>query len=224
MPPESPHPAPSPSPADQDSELLLSRARDGDQNALVTLLERLTPELRRRIAAKMHGPWRSILDEDDILQVTFMEACTRLEKFTGGGASGFLAWLSKLADNNRIDAVRALEGAKRPAPSKRVEAGAGRPNEDSTIALVELLGVTSMTPSRQAAKGEIGRYLDLALATLPAEYEQVIRLYDLDGKGIAEVAAKLSRSEGAVYMLRARAHERLKEALGTGSRFFSSPC
>jgi len=206
----------------QDADMLLAKAREGDQNALVSLLESMTPELRRRIASKMSGPWRTIIDEDDILQVTFMEACTRLDRFTGGGPSGFLAWLTKLADNNRIDAIRALEGAKRPPPSKRVGAGA-QAGEDSTMALVELLGVTNSTPSRQAAKGEFTRYLDLALATLPAEYEKVIRLYDLEGKEIAEVAEKLGRSEGAVYMLRARAHDRLKEALGPGSKFFSSP-
>ncbi|MBC7773735.1 MAG: sigma-70 family RNA polymerase sigma factor [Pyrinomonadaceae bacterium] len=203
-----------------DADALLLKAKSGDQDSLIKLLELLTPDLRRRIAPKMQGPWRTILDEDDVLQVTFMEACTRLDKFTGGGASGFLAWLTKLADNNRIDAIRALEGAKRPGPSKRVGTPAG---EDSTMALVELLGVTSTTPSRQAAKGEVGRYLDLALATLPAEYEKVIRLYDLEGKEIAEVAEKLGRSEGAVYMLRARAHERLRDAMGPGSKFFSSP-
>lgn len=205
---------------DADGDALLIKAKNGDVDALVKLLEQLTPELRRRVTPKMQGPWRTILDEDDVLQVTFMEACTRLDRFTGGGAAGFLAWLTKLADNNRIDAIRGLEGAKRPGPSKRVGTPAG---EDSTMALVELLGVTSTTPSRQAAKGEMARYLDLALATLPAEYERVIRLYDLEGKEIAEVAQKLGRSEGAVYMLRARAHERLRDAMGPGSKFFSSP-
>lgn len=206
-----------------DADQLLTKARAGDQDALVRLLEHLTPELRRRVASKMTGPWRTVVDEDDVLQVTFMEACTRLDKFTGGGAAGFLAWLSKLAENNRIDAVRALEGAKRPAPSKRVGAAPSPNTDDSTFALIEMLGVTSSTPSRQAAKGELARFLDLALATLPAEYEKVIRLYDLDGKDVADVAQTLGRSEGAVYMLRARAHERLREALGPGSKFFSSP-
>ncbi len=206
-----------------DPDQLLAKARAGDQESLIRLLEHLTPDLRRRIAAKMNGPWRSIVDEDDILQVTFMEACTRLDRFTGGGASGFMAWLSKLADNNRIDVIRALEGAKRAAPSKRVGASPSPNTEDSTYALIEMLGVTSATPSRQAAKGELARFLDLALVTLPAEYERVIRLYDLEGKSAADVAHALGRSEGAVYMLRARAHERLREALGPGSKFFSSP-
>lgn len=210
-------------PTDQSNpelDRLLDKARAGDVQALAALLEKLTPELRRRVGSKMSGPWRSLVDEDDILQVTFMEACTRLDKFTGGGASGFLAWLTRMAENNRIDAVRALEGAKRPAPSKRVTA---QSHEDSAQALIELLGVTSTTPSRQAAKGEAARLLDVALAALPTDYEKVIRLYDLKQLPAADVAKEMGRSEGAVFMLRARAHERLKEVLGPGSNFFSSP-
>jgi len=55
---------------------------------------------------------------------------------------------------------------------------------------------------------------------LPPDYEKVVRLYDLQCKSAVEVAAELGRSEGAVYMLRARAHERLKQELGSSSQFF----
>lgn len=205
---------------DEERESMLQRARAGDQGALAALLEELSPELRRRVGAKMVSPWKSLVDEDDILQVTFIEACTRLDRFTSGGVSGFLAWLTRLAENNRIDAVRALEGAKRPGPSKQVRA---RGAEDSAVAFIELIGATSNTPSRSVARGEAGRLLDRALSTLPGEYERVIRLYDLKGLSAAEVAGEMGRSEGAIYMLRARAHERLKDALGPGSRFFSTP-
>lgn len=206
--------------SEQELEKLLADARAGRQEALVSLLAELTPELRRRVAGKIGGPWQSLVDEDDILQVTFMEACTRLEKFTGGGASGFLAWLTKLAENNRIDAVRALEGAKRPGPSKRVNPQAG---EDSAVALIEMIGTTSHTPSRSVARGEASKILDMVLGTLPEEYEKVIRLYDLKGKSAGEVAKEMGRSEGAIFMLRARAHDRLRDALGSGSKFFSTP-
>jgi RNA polymerase sigma factor (sigma-70 family) len=95
--------------------------------------------------------------------------------------------------------------------------------DDSALALIELMGGTSHTPSRSVARGEARKALDQALGAIPTEYERVIRLYDLKGKSAAEVGAEMGRSEGAVYMLRARAHERLREALGPGSRFFSTP-
>lgn len=200
---------------------LLEKAMGGDQDALVELLDALGPEVRRRIASKLDGPWRSVLDADDVMQVTYMEACMKLDRFTGGGASGFLAWLSRLAENNLIDAIRSLESAKRPDPRKRI-GPVRRSYEDSVVTLVEMLGSTSMTPSRVAGKAEAGRFLEAALARLPADYAKVIRLYDLEGRSIGEVASQLGRSEGAVYMLRARAHEQLKEFLGPAGRFFTN--
>ena len=60
-----------------------------------------------------------------------------------------------------------------------------------------------------------------ALGSLPGDYEKVVRMYDLEGRPIGEVAAELGRSEGAVYMLRARAHDRLREQMGPASKFFT---
>jgi RNA polymerase sigma-70 factor (subfamily 1) len=214
-----------------DHETLLTKARAGDRAALVSLLEALGPQVRQRIAAKIPPTLRAQLDEDDVMQVTYLEAVLRLDRFTGGGATGFLAWLSRLAENNLIDAVRAMESAKRPDPSKRVSTGGGGGgggggnNGESTVALVELLGATTSTPSRHAAKGEAARFLEAALITLPPDYQKVVRLYDLEGKAPKDVAAEMQRSQGAVFMIRARAHERLRDALGGGggTRFFSTP-
>ncbi|MHC5109075.1 MAG: RNA polymerase sigma factor, partial [Planctomycetota bacterium] len=57
-------------------------------------------------------------------------------------------------------------------------------------------------------------YLSSALESLPADYETAIRLYDFDGMTIDDVADQMNRSTGAVHMLRARAHDRLRELLG----------
>jgi RNA polymerase sigma-70 factor, ECF subfamily len=86
-----------------------------------------------------------------------------------------------------------------------------------------MLGATSLTPSRVVAKEEAGTFLEAALKGLPPDYEKVVRLYDLEGRSIAEVAAALGRSEGATWMVRARAHDRLRESMGGESRFFSTP-
>jgi RNA polymerase sigma-70 factor (subfamily 1) len=212
-------------PIPPDHETLLTNARAGDRAALVALLEALGPQVRQRIALKIPPTLRAQLDEDDVMQVTYLETVLRLDRFTGGGASGFLAWLSRLAENNLIDAVRAMESAKRPDPSKRVSTGGGGNHGESVVALVELLGATTSTPSRHAAKGEAARFLEAALITLPPDYQKVVRLYDLEGKAPKEVAVEMGRSQGAVFMIRARAHERLREALGGGggTRFFSTP-
>ncbi|MCB9844958.1 MAG: sigma-70 family RNA polymerase sigma factor [Phycisphaeraceae bacterium] len=203
-------------------EVLLDKARSGDRAALVQLLESCGPQVRERITPRITGWVRTALDEDDVMQVTYLEAVLRLDRFQGGGVSGFVAWLTKMAENNLIDAVRALEAAKRPSPRRKVSARQ-QPDQESYLGLVELLGCTYTTPSRDAAKREAHGFLESALSRLPADYARVIRLYDLQGLPIEEVAEQLGRTQGAVYMLRARAHDRLKDAIGTESQFFSTP-
>ncbi|MBU6413078.1 MAG: sigma-70 family RNA polymerase sigma factor [Planctomycetes bacterium] len=204
----------------EDQEILLMRARAGDIESLVTLLEVVGHDVRLRVASKVNPAWRALLDEDDVMQTTYLEAVTRFDRFTSGGAREFAAWLARLAENNLIDGIRALEAAKRPDPSKRVSGK--RSAEDSMSSLVTVLGVTLTTPSTHAARGEADDFIAKALEVLPEDYRRVIQLYDLGGKSATEVAAELKRSEGAIYMLRARAHEQLRDVLGRESRFFST--
>lgn len=203
-----------------DKDALLREARGGNRSALVRLLEHLAPIVRSRIRPKITRHLQSFVDEDDVMQVTYVEAVTRLETFRGGDASNFLAWLTRLAENNLIDAVRMLEADKRPDPRKRVNAVS--PDDDSSaVAFIEQIGVSQTTPSNAAAMQEMKGALDRVLDRLPPDYATVVRLYDLAGRPIAEVASELGRSEGAVYMLRARAHDRLRDLLPSESRFFS---
>ncbi len=201
---------------------LLDRARGGDRDALIELIEACAGRVRARIASKITPHLRSSIDEDDVMQVTYLEVVTRLDTFVGGGSAGFFAWMSRLAENNLIDAVRMLTADKRPDPKKRVGSAPISDEDSSACALIDLIGVTVTTPSEGVRGNEIREILNRVLMRLPPDYATVIRLYDLQGHSISEVAAELNRSEGAVYMLRARAHDRLRELLPGESRFFST--
>lgn len=204
----------------QPDELdLIERASSGDEAALADLLRLVGPIVTERLRTKIAAQWRSSLDVEDVMQVTYLEAFLLIENFQPRGPGSFTAWLSQVAENNLRDALRGLQAAKRPNPKNRVQPKPG--TSDSFVALVELLGTGDQTPSRVAAAGEAVQLLESALATLPPDYERVVRLYDLEGLSAQEVASRLGRSSGAIYMLRARAHERLKKALGSQSRFFS---
>ncbi len=202
----------------KEHEDLLAKALKGDRGALVDLLEALGPMVRARIEPKIGAHLRPLIEADDIMQVTYLEAVTRLSSFKTGGAKGFLAWVTRIAENNLTDAARAADAAKRPDPRKRITGGDAH---SSMIAMVEHIGMTVTTPSRVAARGEAVGALERTLARLPEDYAKVIRLYDLEQWSAAEVAEEIGRSEGAVYMLRARAHERLRDLLGTESQYFT---
>jgi len=203
-----------------DEMELVKLAIGGDAEALTTLLEAEGPIVRARIEPKIGAMWRAMVDADDVMQISYMEAFLQIERFSATGPGAFRAWLAQIAENNLRDAIKGLERAKRPNPRNRVQ---GPPGEGSFVALIDLLGVTYSTPSQDVARGEFRGVIDEALGRIPSDYARVIRMYDLEGHTAAEVAAAMGRSPGAMFMLRARAHERLKEELGSGSKFFSTP-
>jgi RNA polymerase sigma factor (sigma-70 family) len=127
--------------------------------------------------------------------------------------------LQRIAENNLRDAIRGLQRQKRPQPSQRVAVPAGA---DSAVDLLAQLGVTTTSPSRHAVRDERVTRLQAALEALPEDYARVVRLYDLQGWSIGEVCRDLQRSAGAVHMLRARAHDRLRQLLGPESGWFGS--
>ena len=205
----------------QESEQqLVTSATEGDGDALEELLSRCDGTLRARMQSKIAAQYQGAFDVDDVLQVTYLEAFLRIRQFDHRGSGSFPAWLGKIAENNLRDAIRGLERDKRPPRAKQVQPHI---EADPYTTILANLGATVTSPGRGAARGELKDIIESTLQQLPADYEQAVRLYDMEGKPIAEVAQVLERSNAAVHMLRARAHDRLKELLGESTNFFSHP-
>jgi RNA polymerase sigma-70 factor (ECF subfamily) len=198
---------------------LAARAVAGDEDALTSLLRHFGPRIRAQLVPSIQSKWSHALEADDVMQITYLEAFLRISRFQYQGPDSFGGWLSQIARNNLRDAIRELERLKRPQPEQRVTAD----GTDTTFALLDELGCTTSTPSRHAAREDVQQFVELAIAELPDDYASVIRMYDLEGKSASDVASSLGRSEGAVFMLRARAHDRLREAIGPETQFFSRP-
>lgn len=194
-----------------DGARLLERARVGDEEALAELLRRAAPRLRRALAGRVPAAWRGVLSEEDVLQETFADAFLEIGRFVPAGEGAFEAWLVRMAQNNLTDALRYLGAERRGGRA----AAAGTGGEASAEALLAGLTARSRSsPSRHARREEAARMLEAALARLPEDHARVVRLYDLEGRGIDEVAAALGRSPGAAYLLRHRALARLRGWLG----------
>ncbi len=190
-----------------------------DRQTLPQLLERHGPVVRQRLATHIPRCWQAVLSVDDVMQQTYTDAFLDIDRFVPQGDGSFAAWLVSLAKCNLVDALRMLEAGKRGQGRRPLEPRAG---EDSAAALCELLGSPSATPSRQAARDEANTALDRAVRQLPEAYRRVVQMYDLENRPVEEVARALGRSPGAVYMVRARAHRRLRELMGATSRYFSA--
>jgi len=193
---------------------LIRQARGGDRPALVELLERHGLTVRRQLEGKIDPRWRSLLSEDDVMQETYADVLLGIRGFRPEGEGSFLRWLSRIARNNLLDAVRELESQRQGGDRHRV--GQAEPGGAPAGLLSALSGTT--TASKEAVRQEAAALLHGAMARLPHAYREVVRRYDLDGETVQQVADALGCSPGAVYMRRARARDMLRELLGSDSR------
>jgi len=197
---------------------LLKSAIGNDRAALGELLERHGPEVRRRLRGKIPRRWRSLLTYDDVMQQAYFDAMVDIGKFQPRGAGSFIDWLTTLARHNLLDAVEALKAAKRGGKRQRIQP---RSEEESLAAFFEQLSSGVSTPSQRAARKEALACLRRAIDQLPQDWRAVVEAYDLKNLPVDEVAGALARTPGSVFMLRKRAHRRLREIMGATSQYFS---
>lgn len=200
-----------------DQRDLIRAAIAGDTAAMSELLQEHSADVERSLSIARE--WRSVLEPADVMQVTYLEAFLEIKRYDPDRSEPFRAWLQRIASNNLRDAIRGLQRQKRPQPANRVDLGHGA---DSMSELYAHLGVTTTTPSRNATDEERTTHLNAALDSLPEDYGRVVRMYDLQAMSIADVARRMGRSAGAVHMLRARAHDRLRQIIGSESGWFGT--
>ncbi|MFQ5495136.1 MAG: RNA polymerase sigma factor [Phycisphaerae bacterium] len=204
---------------------LIAEAVGGNKTALTALLEQCGPGVRRRIARRIGRRHQSLLDVDDVMQVTYLEAFLQISGFMPTGSGGFRAWLTRIAENNLTDAVRALETMKRSPRRKQNDPQpddpCATPGDKSFVRLLAALDKSGTTPSGGAGVREAKEWIESGIQRLPADYRTVLRRYDLEGRDATAVAAEMGRSVGAIYMLRARALDRLRTLLPSETSFFT---
>ncbi|MCK4341951.1 MAG: sigma-70 family RNA polymerase sigma factor [Phycisphaerae bacterium] len=197
----------------------LRQTASGERDALRQLLKEHGPGVRRQLAGKIPGRWQAVLSVDDVMQQTYTDVFLNVDRFVPQGDASLAAWLLKIADHNLIDALRMLEADKRGKDRRRIQP---ETREESFVAFYELLSAGGATPSRLVARDEARAALERAVEQLPDAYRQVVLMFDLEGRPMEEVARALNRSPGAAYMIRVRAHRRLRELMGTPSEYFST--
>jgi RNA polymerase sigma factor (sigma-70 family) len=175
-------------------------------------------ELKTGLDGAIPREWQSMLSVEDVLQQAFMHVFLNISKFKSMGTGSFSAWVGTIAKNTLAEAVRALRAQKRGGSRKRVSEV---DNDESYSMLFDQIAASNVTPSWCAAKQEACLALQEAIEQLPELSRKVVIMYDIEGRPAEEVASALGRSLGAMYMIRARAHDRLADLLGSGSDFIT---
>ncbi|HOW73326.1 MAG TPA: sigma-70 family RNA polymerase sigma factor [Phycisphaerae bacterium] len=204
-------------PREDDSAQLIGQATTGDVAALEGLLMRDHDRLARWVETQISPRHQGLLSADDVVQEAMADAFRHIRDFVPHGADPFFAWLVTLARRRLLDRIRALKAEKRGGDRARVEAASSNSVED----LLGVLAVDEHTPSRSVAKHEAAAALQVAMAGLKQDYREVLTLLYLQGRSPTDVAKRMGRTPRAVQMLRQRALEHLRVAVGRSSLFLS---
>jgi RNA polymerase sigma-70 factor (ECF subfamily) len=199
---------------------LVERAITGDQAALERLLLTQYDQLERHIRLKLPQRLQSVQAVEDILQLSFMHAFRHIGRFQPRSDASFTDWLTRIADNRLMDAIREHDRQKRGGEMQRVEDRAA--DESRLVDLWQSLAAEEATASSMAARGEAIHALQVALAALPPDQHDAIRLHLLEGKSLEETAATMKRTPDAIRGLVFRGKQALHEALGRASRWLKT--
>ena len=197
-------------PADATPDLLLPRARAGDDEARGRLLELYRNYLRLLARSLIGGALRIRLDPSDLVQEVFLKAHREFAGFAGRGEPELVAWLRQILVRALADQARHhRRQARDHRRQESLEAMLDRSGWEIQLALA----THASSPSAAAARREQAVLLADALARLPDDYREVFILRTLEHVPLEQIAARMGRSTGAVRMLWTRAVEQLSRLL-----------
>jgi RNA polymerase sigma-70 factor (ECF subfamily) len=153
---------------------------------------------------------RGKVEAQDVFQELAVKALRELPQVRPDDPFG---WLCHLAEQCVIDGHRHFAAGKRAAGREvpgNVRAGEG--SQD----LIALLRASLTSPSQAAVRDERESRLRAAVASLPDEQREALRLRYGEGLPTKEVARRLSKTDVATRVLLTRLVQRLQELLGPG--------
>lgn len=181
----------SPNPNSDMNALIASVAQYKDKAAFKTLFEYFAP----RVKAYLQGQGTAPDMAEEVVQETMVNIWRKASQFDATKASAS-TWIFTIARNLRIDLIRR---ANRPAPDMNDPAMVPEPEPTAP----ELI-------SREQEANRLKR----AVAKLPAEQQEVLRLAFFEDKAHAEVATELGLPLGTVKSRIRLAFGRIRTELG----------
>jgi RNA polymerase sigma-70 factor (ECF subfamily) len=195
-----------------DIEELLQRIQQGDQAARDELLARHRDRLCRMVGARLDQRICARVDASDVVQEALVEAHMRLPEYLRDRPLPFYPWLRQIAWERLVKLQRQHLHAQKRSVLREREGAIPLPDE-SVVQLADLLLGKESTPSTRLQRQEMRSRVQTVLTLLAPRDREVLVLRHLEQMSMAEIAAVLNISEGAVKVRHLRALQRFHELL-----------
>jgi len=174
----------------------------GDTVDINQLFAGCIPRLRMAAMRLLHNAQ----DSEDALQDALLSAFRHLHQFQG--RAQFATWVHTIVINSAKSTLR--KQRSRPSISSLDEPLSG--HEDLCVA--DKIADSRSSLDEEYEQMERRRILADAIQELPPRWRVVIRMYNIEGLQLKEIAAVLGLSNSAVKTLHFRASRRLLETVG----------
>jgi RNA polymerase sigma-70 factor (ECF subfamily) len=185
----------------QDIDRWLAAAAAGSVEALGQLFEACRPYLLLVANAEVGTDLQAKVAPSDLVQQTFLEGQRDFAGFRGRTEADLLAWLRQILLHNVANVRRHYRATDMRQVGREVPVTVAGPLSDG-----------QPSPSSLVAAREEDTALRQALADLPADHRDVLRLRQ-DDQSFEEIGRQLGRSAEAARKLWARAVDRLSKVL-----------
>jgi RNA polymerase sigma-70 factor (ECF subfamily) len=192
---------------------LVARVASGDREAIVELLVRYRPRLRRMVALRLDPRVQGRVDASDVIQEGYLDALKRLEEYIRDPSVPFYIWLrflvgQRVAEHHRRHLSRPGRDVGREVSIYR----GAMPGVSSGVLAARLLGKLT-SPSQAVIRAERKLQLQEALNRMHPIDREILVLRHYEQMSNGDAAAALGLEKPAASKRYTRALERLEEIL-----------
>ena len=182
-----------------DDRALVARILGGDRDRFTELVRRY----EKRVINYVYRIIHRYGDAHDLAQDIFVKVYLALDRYDS--KYQFSTWLFRIAQNASIDALRKKSVAEVPMT---------RPSDDETQKEREFAD-DGISPYRALKNKQLGAAIEKAVANLPPDYRELIRLRHFAELSYEEIASMKKLPLGTVKNKLFRARNLLKSELDT---------
>ena len=166
-----------------EDEALVRASQRGNMKAF----EELVARHRDKVYARAFSMMRNEEDAIDVSQEAWVKGWQRLKQFQGD--SSFLTWMTRIAINLCLDALR---------KQKRQRAESIEGMEEETGGVERQMPVITVNPTAGLERSELRQRIDKALGQLTYEHRTVLVLHEFEELEYKEIAKRMQCSIGTV--------------------------